>query len=165
MKIAFISDTHHSNRALELIIKKLKELNVDKIIHLGDYASDIKVIETSFKNEVYAVLGNCDSFNQYPKEALLNVNGKKIFFTHGDLYNVKETLNSLFYKGLSLGADIILFGHTHISIKENLNNILIMNPGSISKPHPLSKIGSIGILEIALDGRIVKSELIPIKMY
>lgn len=164
MKVAFISDTHHSNQALKLIINKLKELNVDKIIHLGDYASDIKTIEVAFKDKVYAVLGNCDSLNNYPKEAILDVNGKKIFYTHGDLYNVKETLNSLYYKGMSLGADIILFGHTHISIKETFNNILIMNPGSISKPHPLSKVGSIGILEINPDGDILKAELLAIKM-
>lgn len=165
MKIAFISDTHHSKRALELIINKLKEVKVDKIIHLGDYASDIQTLEATFKNEVYAVLGNCDSLNHFPKENLLDINGKKIFFTHGDLYNVKETLNSLFYKGVSLGADIILFGHTHISMKETLNNILIMNPGSISKPHPLSKVGSIGILEIDAEGRILTADLLPIKMY
>ena len=58
--------------------------------------------------------------NIYPKENIININGVKIFFTHGDLYNVKNTMNSISIKAESIGADMVLFANTHIPLREEL---------------------------------------------
>jgi len=105
------------------------------------------------------VAGNCDFSNTYPKEDTITINGLKIFFTHGDLYNVKSTMNSIAIKAESIGADVVLFGHTHIPLKEEYRNTIFMNPGSIPKPSPWAKGKYIGVIEIDDEGVIVTAEL------
>jgi putative phosphoesterase len=159
MKIAFIGDTHHNERAIEVASEYINSFKLDIVIHLGDCIEDVKLLEKNFKGEIYAVAGNCDFSNIYPKENTLIINGVKIFFTHGDLYNVKNTMNSIAIKAESIGADIVLFGHTHIPIKEEYINIIFMNPGSIPKPSPWAKGKYIGFIEIDDNGYIVTTEL------
>ena len=56
--------------------------------------------------------------SKYPKEGIIEVNRRKIFFTHGDLYGVKSSINNIYYRGRELGVDVVLFGHTHQQIIE-----------------------------------------------
>ena len=157
MKIAFIGDTHHNEKAINEVIKYVNEYKIDILIHLGDCVSDLSSIRSNFEGTIYAVAGNCDYTTKYPREQIIEVNTKKIFFTHGDAFNVKSTLNSLSLKGESLGANIILYGHTHIPIKEYYKDILIMNPGSIPKPSPCVRYGCIGYIEIDENGKTINS--------
>ncbi|KEZ84821.1 hypothetical protein IO99_18325 [Clostridium sulfidigenes] len=159
MKIAFIGDTHHNERALEVASEYINDLKSDVVIHLGDCIEDVKLLERNFEGKIYAVAGNCDFSNIYPKENTITINGVKIFFTHGDLYKVKSTMNSIAIKAESIGADIALFGHTHIPLKEEYKNIIFMNPGSIPKPSPWAKGKYIGFIEISDEGVIVVAEL------
>lgn len=159
MKIAFIGDTHNNKLAINLALNKIRELSIDIIIHLGDCVSDISYLRESFNGEIYAVAGNCDYSVKYPKEKILDIHGIKIFFTHGDLYGVKNSLSSILYKGEEVGADIILFGHTHISMMDEVNNIILMNPGSIPKPSPWSVTGCVGLIDISDDGEIISKDL------
>lgn len=41
----------------------------------------------------------------------------------------------LYYRAKELGADIALFGHTHQQMIEEYNEVILMNPGSISLPN------------------------------
>lgn len=150
MLIGVVSDTHCINKYIQLSVEKIK--NVDILIHLGDNSSDIEQFKKVFNGEIYVVDGNCDYRGEYPKELIIDVNGKKIFLTHGDLYGVKSGLNNIFYKGKELGADIVLYGHSHIECIERVEDILIMNPGSTSIPK--GKGHSIGFIEIDDSGNI-----------
>ena len=58
--------------------------------------------------------------------------GKKIFMCHGHRYGVKYGYNSIFYRGKEVGADIVLFGHSHLPIIDEHDGLILMNPGSIS---------------------------------
>lgn len=53
------------------------------------------------------------------------------------------------YKGEELGANIILFGHTHVPLILEEDNIRIMNPGSVSYPRGVDRIKTFGIIDIA----------------
>ena len=150
MLIGVVSDTHCINKYIQLAAEKIK--NVDILIHLGDNSSDIEQFKKVFNGEIYVVDGNCDYRGEYPKELIIDVNSKKIFLTHGDLYGVKSGLNNIFYKGKELGADIVLYGHSHIEGIERVEDILIMNPGSTSIPK--GKGHSIGFIEIDDSGNI-----------
>ena len=79
------------------------------------------------------VSGNCDFFDaDTPSELVLEMEGKG-FVTHGHKYRVKDGLNTLYYRGLELDADIVLFGHTHSSqIVSGRNGTL--NPGAFQGP-------------------------------
>lgn len=164
MKIAFLGDTHKNKYAINLALKKINELKADMVIHLGDCVDDIETIKEGFDGEVLGVVGNCDCTSRFPNNQIININNKKIFFTHGHLYGVKNSLSSILYKGEEVGADIILYGHTHITLSEEINAIIIMNPGSIPKPSPWSLVGSVGFLEINDNGEIVTKELYKIPM-
>lgn len=162
MKIAILGDTHKNEYGLSLALNKINELKADMVIHLGDCVDDIETIKSSFNGNVLGVAGNCDCTSKFPSNQLININTKKIFFTHGHLYGVKNSINSILYKGEELGADIILFGHTHLSILDEFNHIILMNPGSIPKPSPLCKSGCIGFIDISDDGEIISKQLYPI---
>ena len=144
MLIAVVSDTHRENKYINLAKELIKDADI--LIHLGDNTDDVEVLKSGFKGEVYAVAGNCDYSAQYPKEVIIEVNGRKIFFTHGDLYGVKHSMNNIYYRGKELGVDIVLFGHTHVQIIEEEKDIILMNPGSISLPRFKGRyVGFIGI--------------------
>ena len=145
MKIAVISDSHYDASSVNAVKKYLND--VDIIIHCGDGAPDIKLLEKDFSGEIYAVKGNCDITSEYPVQRLLEIMGIKIFITHGHMYNVKYEYNTIFYKGKEVEADIILFGHSHKALISKHDGIVMMNPGSITLPYGTMK-KTIGIIEI-----------------
>lgn len=151
MKIIVVSDTH--GRINEFINKLNNMEKPDLIIHLGDYVEDGEEIQNIIKVKTVIVKGNGDYFNQnYKEDMLLEVEGKKIFLTHGHRYNVRNRIDNLLYKCEELKADIALFGHTHIPIILEESGIMIMNPGSASYPRGNSIDKTFGIIEI--DGEI-----------
>lgn len=159
MKIAIISDSHNMNSAIQAVKPYLSD--VDMVLHLGDGAPNVEEITKGFKGDVYAVKGNCDFGTEYPSERIVEVLDKKILMCHGHHYHVKMELNTIFYRAKELGVDIVLFGHSHFSIIEKQENVLLMNPGSIfngtGKFHR-----SLGYLEIE-EGRDVVAYIKEIK--
>lgn len=158
MKIGVVSDTHgYIGRA----IKALKGIeNLDMIIHLGDYVIDAKEIEEKMKLKVIYVRGNCDFLDSgVDYEKTLEIEGKKIFITHGHKYDVKNGVSKVFYRGKEEKADIVLFGHSHMSTKVESEGVIILNPGSSTEPRNGSE-ASIGLI-ILKDG-VIESEIIKI---
>ncbi|WP_290459838.1 metallophosphoesterase [Romboutsia ilealis] len=131
MKIGILSDTHMIKECIDKAIPYLK--NCGLIIHAGDNFSDSKYIHNITKVGVMAVKGNCD-FDNVEDELIFDIEDKVIFLCHGDKYNVKYGLNEIEIKAKSINADIVIFGHTHIPLKFEKDNILYLNPGSISLP-------------------------------
>ncbi|MDD2540276.1 MAG: metallophosphoesterase [Desulfuromonadaceae bacterium] len=130
MKILVISDTHgNTNRAF--IAHTLSE-PVDAVIHLGDGSADADVLRAVLDIPVINVAGNCDPGANAPREYVWECEGKRILLTHGDLYQVKFGLVKLRQRAKDTGVDAVLFGHTHQSVLENQNGLLLVNPGSLS---------------------------------
>ncbi len=129
LKLLVISDTHgYIGNAVSLI----EQTDPDYIIHLGDVASDCDELCSIYPTRrIICVLGNNDFFcKSYPIERTLEVCGKKIFMCHGHKYNVKYGLHLLKKVARDLGADIVLFGHTHTAFAEDDNGLTVLNPGS-----------------------------------
>lgn len=146
MRIVVVSDTH---RSINSFLNKIKTMpKPDLIIHLGDYTSDGERIEKDLGVNVVQVKGNCDVGFSYKEEELIEVQGKKIFLTHGHMYSVTMNSNSLYYRGLELGADIVLYGHTHVAEIIREENLIIMNPGSPSSPRGMELNPTFGLIEI-----------------
>jgi len=81
---------------------------------------------------IVCVKGNNDYFDKsYPLERCFELGGKRIFMCHGHKYNVKSSLISLVYRAKEQGADIVLYGHTHLPHKEDYDGMLIINPGTV----------------------------------
>ncbi|MBR2591090.1 MAG: YfcE family phosphodiesterase [Clostridia bacterium] len=151
MKILVISDIHGSVSYTERIIEREKP---DEVIFLGDGYRDIKESAQFYPDiRFHLVGGNCDYYCD-EQERLISLGGKSIFFTHGHRYNVKleRQLNYITLRAhaANLGADIVLFGHTHVPDTVYMNAMIMMNPGAVMA-------GQYGIIEIV--GDEVKTEL------
>lgn len=173
----FISDIHGSSYYVAKAIEKYKEEGADYIVLLGDILyhgprnslpkeyEPKKVIQilNDLKDKIICVRGNCDAevdqmVLEFPIMSDYNIifhNNKRIFATHGHLFN--ESNMPPIEDG-----DIIIHGHTHIPVAKKLDNRYILNPGSISLPKE-NNPNSYGIIEGKeflikdFDGNIIKS--------
>ena len=130
MKVLVISDTH-GNANCAFRAHSLSE-PVDVIIHLGDGAADADLLREALDVPVINVAGNCDLGSAAPREQVWECEGKRILLTHGDLYQVKRGLAGLLQRAEEIGADAVLFGHTHQGVLENHAGLLLVNPGTLS---------------------------------
>lgn len=145
MKILVTGDTHGDNR---LILECMLKERPDSIIHLGDYTKDAEILFKALDIPIDIVRGNGDFEGNYSMEEVLKISGKKIFITHGHKYGVKQGIDKIYYKAMEVGADIALFGHTHVPLLLKESNIYIMNPGSPSLPRSLERKKTYGIINI-----------------
>ncbi len=130
MKVLVISDTHGNvNRAFSA--HTLSE-PVDAIIHLGDGCAEADLLREALDVPVINVAGNCDPGSDAPRERVWECEGKRILLTHGDAYKVKSGLARLRQRAEEVGADAVLFGHTHQGVLENHDGLLLVNPGALS---------------------------------
>jgi len=150
MKILVLSDSHGFEKSLCEILKNNAN-SCDMIIHLGDGCSDMQYMREYTGNKPVCVLkGNCDyGFAGEPERITTKAEGKTIFACHGHRYNVKEQYRSpttLHYAALEENADICLYGHTHIQRLDEIDGMVILNPGA-------AKNGEYAIIGIK-DGKI-----------
>ncbi len=141
MKALIISDTHGNSYAVRQILSRHPDAEI--VFFLGDGLSDIEEIAYHDKERMWlCVRGNCDMRplfcgNVIEKVEELSTHGKKIVITHGDLYNVKWSKEGLVDLAKSRGADIVLYGHTHMPDLEYVNGdkpFYLFNPGSVAYP-------------------------------
>lgn len=131
-KILVFSDTHGRYDSCIRTIKNAA--NVNLILHAGDCTDDAENLSYIFPDiPLEFVRGNNDFFSWERDEKLLHVCGKKIFLTHGHIYNVKHDLYALAKKAKEQGADISVFGHTHNPFMGEIFGISLLNPGSSGK--------------------------------
>lgn len=145
MKILVYSDSHGEISNIVEIYEKEKP---DFIISAGDHSEDFRDFSLSYRDlalEYKVVKGNCDHFDKdHGEEEIFQIEGKKFFLTHGHLYGVKGSLNHLKIRSQEVGADFVIYGHTHIPLYEKYGNCEYFNPGAL-------KDGKYGIIEIEGD--------------
>lgn len=141
MKALIVSDIHGDFEGLKNIIDRNKDF--DYLICCGDFLSygfcSYEGVEllNSYNKKILAVCGNCDHFRDGILDFSLNdylvfpIDGKLFFVTHGHRYNRNSHPN--------IDFDVFIQGHTHVPLMEMDNNILYLNPGSISHPRGGSK--------------------------
>jgi putative phosphoesterase len=130
MNVLVISDTHGNvNRAFAA---HTCAEPVDAVIHLGDGNADAEMLRDALDVPVIAVAGNCDAGSNAPRELVWECEGKRFLLTHGDAYRVKSGLVWLQQRAVEIGADAVLFGHTHRSVCETNSGLLLINPGSLA---------------------------------
>ncbi len=139
MKILVFSDSHGAVRNIKKVIDEhLKYGSVDRVFFLGDGARDIMTVREQYPSlEFDYVLGNCDSSTSDKKllEKLVDVGGIKLLLTHGHGLGVKEGLSRAADYAIAKGADVLLYGHTHVAIDVTVDgsmggHVRVINPGS-----------------------------------
>ena len=130
MKILVFSDSHgYYNRILRILEK---HQNVDMCIHCGDIVSDCIALEALIDKNIkfLYVRGNNDYNSSVPTELETVLEGKKVFITHGHIYGVKAGTDTLRRK-IKDGADLVLYGHTHVPDTMYFGGGILLNPGAI----------------------------------
>ncbi|MBQ3054222.1 MAG: metallophosphoesterase [Clostridia bacterium] len=142
-RIIVVSDTHRHIEHIVRVLDNIREF--DMLLFLGDVTADARCLEKLYSDkEFYAVRGNNDLPSpDMPLEQVFEKEGITFFMAHGHGYGVKSGIERIFYKGKEEGADVILFGHTHIPLCITEEETLILNPGGYN-----SLERSIGIVEI-----------------
>lgn len=148
MRIGIISDTHGNWDSVDKALTHAQ--GMDMWLHCGDCVPDAEYLQSLVDVPVYGVAGNCDwPMANTCYERIIEAEGHKIFLTHGHNYGVRYTQEYVMEAAESQGADIAVYGHTHIAdcVRES---ILVLNPGSAARPRDESR-GSFMIMDLHRD--------------
>lgn len=151
MKCLCFSDSHGTHHLMRRALSMHRDTEV--VFFLGDGLSDAHQVASEFPGVMfYYVRGNCDFSTLYSdteKTLVLNLLGKRIALTHGDIYRVKGGLGGIRALGKQNGCDLVLFGHTHVPYEayDSELELYLFNPGSISDSYSGKSYGVINITE------------------
>ena len=146
MRILVTSDTHRDEYALRTAI--LRQPKAEVVIHLGDGEEEAAMMKANFPEKMFLqVRGNCDWCSKLPSTGNCLVEGVRIFYTHGHVYNVKYGTYDFEQAARENKANIALYGHTHVPETVYRDGLYIMNPGSLRGSY-----GSYGIIDITPQG-------------
>lgn len=149
MKYIFASDIHGSAHYCRKLLDKVDEIGADRLVLLGDILyhgprnnlpgiyepKDVAQMLNEYNKIISCVRGNCDAevdqmllnFPALAEYAVIELEGQRIYITHGHWFNIDNPLP------LKEG-DILMYGHTHIPLDETRDGIRYLNPGSVSIP-------------------------------
>lgn len=137
MEIAILSDTHDHVEHIKLFVNKIKSLQINIILHAGDYCSPF-TIPLFDGLDLIGVFGNNDGdhyrliqkfqdingemYNEFHER---EIEGRHIALYHGTQPSITEAL-------LLCGKyDLVISGHTHKTVMERHEKTLSVNPGSL----------------------------------
>jgi putative phosphoesterase len=132
MRIAILSDTHLPRGSRRIPATALDLLAAaDLVVHAGDFSS-VAVYEAlaAIGPPLVAVHGNVDEpplRERLPEQRMLEVAGARIGLVHdsgparGRLARMRRRFPE---------ADAVVFGHSHIPLREHAGDFSIFNPGS-----------------------------------
>ena len=164
MKFVIVSDSHGNTWNFSEVLRRRRGRD-DALLFLGDGYRDAEAMAAEYGLGLFSVAGNCDSLfsismlgTRPQQELLLTFEGVKILMMHGHTHGVNGGVGSAADYARSRGADVLLFGHTHVKLERYLPGeeggrpLWIFNPGSISRPRDGS--ASFGTLEVK-DGSVI----------
>ena len=149
MKLMIASDIHGSRPCCEALLGRYEKERAGRLVLLGDllYHGPRNDLPEGYdpkgvirllndrRQERFCVRGNCDAevdqmVLQFPilaDYALLWLEGRTVFATHGHIYN-EQSLPPL------KEGDVLLHGHTHVLAAREMGSHIYLNPGSVSLP-------------------------------
>ena len=124
IRIAVISDSHGS--LPRSVTEQVQDCS--HILHAGDVVSACDLDELSLYGNLYAVRGNCDTWNEGVRDLAgflrFRIGGVSFYMLHDCRYAPRDLQ----------GIDAVVFGHTHFYSEEWKDGRLWLNPGSCARP-------------------------------
>lgn len=137
-RIIIISDTHTDTieKLPQKVLNAIKEADI--VVHAGD-SDTLNFIDEleDISKCLYAVKGNCDLGSKLPLKIIEEIDGVKIGISHGT-GNYNNIIDRLYYMFSEDDPQIIIFGHTHIPVNENIEGVWFINSGSTTLNRSLS---------------------------
>ena len=137
LEIIIVSDNHRAKRGLTKVLEYHDR--ADRFLHCGD--SNLEPSDEVMKHFV-TVRGNTDYLQGYQEDEFIDLaSDERIWITHGHRYSVNSGTRDL-VKSAKAGrrgaevppVDIVVYGHTHRVDVKMQEGVLVINPGSISRP-------------------------------
>jgi putative phosphoesterase len=162
MRVVAISDTHAPRRwkrCPPTVAEHLRD--ADLILHAGDVCVPSVLDELAAYAPVKVVLGNNDGPDVAawgaPETLEFELDGLPTAMVHDSGSAVRRTARM---SRRFPGAELVVFGHSHIPMDETGDGVRIFNPGSPTdrrrQPH-----GTIGLLDIE-GGRLIEARIVPV---
>ena len=146
MKILIVSDTHRNEDNLISVLER--EENLDLLIHCGDVEGAEYEIEHYAGCRTGFVAGNNDFFSGLPREVVLELEEYKVWVTHGHNYYVNANPEYIRKEARARGMDMVFYGHTHRPVIDKTDDLLVVNPGSLTYPRQDGRQATCAVLEI-----------------
>lgn len=150
MKVLIVSDTHGRDTTLKNLLEKIKP--IDMLVHCGDVEGSEDYIRELAECPVQMVAGNNDFFCDLPKEEEFYIGKYHVLLTHGHYYYISMGTQMLKEDARARGFDIAMFGHTHRPCLEQDNDIVVLNPGSLSYPRQEGREPSYILMDLDRNG-------------
>jgi putative phosphoesterase len=139
MRVGLVSDTHDNVPKIREVIRRLNELNVDLVLHAGDYVSPFTAKPYSeLRAKMIGVYGNNCAEREKLREvyaaagkeivgnfAEVESGGRRIALLHG---HDDALQRSIIAHG---GYDAVVHGHDHKAKVEKKGTTLVVNPGEV----------------------------------
>ena len=159
-----LSDSHSRADRVREVIQSHRR--ADTVLFLGDGMRDLDLLDADDFSRVCAVRGNCDGFSflsaDTPTERLLRFGDYTVLMMHGHTHDVKSGLGRAVAYAAERGADVLVFGHTHVAQEQYLPEgtsvggvtlskpLYVLNPGSIGKP--MGDRPTFGLIDLGKQG-------------
>ncbi len=169
-RLGIISDTHMPDRCAAVPCSLFDALlGVDMLLHAGD-VGDLWVLDgLSAIAPVIAVHGNDETLaasDALPYQQIIVAGGRRILLTHAHYPDRAEEMASRAddawgpklsrraAMATAVGADIAVFGHTHIPMAVRYEGVLLINPGAIASANTTTRQArrTVALLFIRDDG-------------
>ena len=150
MKYVVISDVHGRSDLVDRVM--LLHSDREGALFLGDGIRDISTEELTRGGRLFGgVRGNCDYFRintcgyDFPDELFIRLAEYNVLMMHGHTHSVKSGIEDAVVYASQRGADILLYGHTHIPTERYYPEgtcvggciikrpLWVMNPGSLGE--------------------------------
>ena len=148
MRIGLLSDSHGELEPLQRALQELGEVNL--LLHAGDLYTDALWLGKQTEIEVLGVTGNCDVWSTGPRDRIIEIEGRKLWLVHGHRLGIKHGYDEMIAAARNRGVDLVVFGHTHHPIVFECDDIVFINPGSVTDGRGCER--SYGLVEIGGDG-------------
>lgn len=132
MRVLVTADTHAPNRKLPDWLVRLAG-RADLVLHAGDFCDFSTYGTFAALAPLYAVRGNNDLDLHLPERLLLRLAGVSVGIVHGDLGPGRSTAERALF-AFPERPQVVVFGHSHAQLLQRVEGVLLLNPGSPTKP-------------------------------
>lgn len=133
-RILVLSDTHMPRMAKHLPRPLADALErAELILHAGDFVAGEALTVLERFAPVVGVAGNNDDAAiraRFPTRRLLEWRGFRLGLLHGHEGRGRTTPDRAFEAFRGEDVDAVIFGHSHIPLREEREGVLLFNPGS-----------------------------------
>lgn len=137
MRIGLISDTHGNLESAHRAWRVMTEGGeIACVLHAGDYIRDARALAEEWPVPIHAVRGNNDLWDTGDDVLILEFVGHRIMLVHGHEHRVSRSrdLTTLAAAARKEGAQVAVFGHSHVPRITEIDGVMLVNPGSTSRP-------------------------------